>query len=130
MSMISSCSVDSDWSDEELEELEKMFGNIQHKSSMAAAEEEDNQDLDEEATAISEAASESSSSLNKWRRLKRSRRLAMAKLQQQKNLKRLPSNISTTSSRERIHSSSVPPTVFFHSSCIIEWTSQNNKFLS
>ena len=35
MSVMSSCSVESDWSDEELEELEKMFGSIQHKSSMA-----------------------------------------------------------------------------------------------
>ena len=36
MSMVSSCSIESDWSDdEELEELEKMFGSIQHKSSMA-----------------------------------------------------------------------------------------------
>ena len=35
MSILSSGSVESDWSDEELEELEKMFGSIQHKSSMA-----------------------------------------------------------------------------------------------
>ena len=31
MSMVSSCSIESDWSDEELEELEKM---LQHKSSL------------------------------------------------------------------------------------------------
>jgi hypothetical protein len=28
-SVTSSCSVESDWSDEEIEELEKMFGHIQ-----------------------------------------------------------------------------------------------------
>ena len=38
----SSCSVDSDWSDEELQELEKILGDIQERSDAAqtAADEE------------------------------------------------------------------------------------------
>lgn len=56
MSVLSSCSVESDWSDDELEELEKMFGNIQHKSSMA-----------ENST--------DGSAENKWKNLKKSKRM-------------------------------------------------------
>jgi hypothetical protein len=98
ISLLSSCSVESDWSDEELEELEKMFGTIQHKSSIAEAQ-----------TLVSSSATAAvgevlEHSQNRWRQLKRSRRLAMAKLQQQKSLKRLSSSISNssvaTSSRE------------------------------
>lgn len=57
MSVLSSCSVESDWSDDELEELEKMFGNIQHKSSMA------------------ENTADPNSPENKWRNLKKSKRM-------------------------------------------------------
>ena len=83
MSMVSSCSVESDWSDEELEELEKMFGSIQHKSSMAENTVENTFDTE---------------SISKWRQLKKSRRMAMAKLQQ-KN--RLSSSSLTNSSGKK-----------------------------
>ena len=81
MSMVSSCSVESDWSDEELEELEKMFGSIQHKSSMAENTAENTFDTE---------------SISKWRQLKKSRRMAMAKLQQKNH--RLSSSSLTNSS--------------------------------
>ena len=35
MSMLSSCSVESDWSDEELDELEKMFGRYRESLQFA-----------------------------------------------------------------------------------------------
>ena len=94
MSMISSCSVESDWSDEELEELEKMFGNIQHKSSMAVATE----NLGPESSNLASgdaAASVDSESLSKWRQL--SRRIAMLKLQQQQKRTSRESFVSTSS---------------------------------
>ena len=87
MSMISSCSVESDWSDEELEELEKMFGNIQHKSSLAT----ENFQESRETTVDSE-------SLNKWRQLKRSKKIAMAKLQQQGQKRNSRESFASTSS--------------------------------
>lgn len=37
MSLTSSCSIDSDWSDEELEEVERMFGAIQQKLNAASS---------------------------------------------------------------------------------------------
>ena len=82
MSILSSCSVESDWSDEELEELEKMFGSIQHKSSMA-------ENTSSPAESIDSAES-------RWRNLKKSRRLAMSKLQNQKSFK---SSLSSSSSK-------------------------------
>ena len=93
MSMISSCSVESDWSDEELEELEKMFGNIQHKSSMAVATE--NLGPESSNLASGDAASADSESLSKWRQL--SRRIAMLKLQQQQKRHSRESFVSTSS---------------------------------
>ena len=84
MSMVSSCSVESDWSDEELEELEKMFGSIQHKSSMAEN--------------LTENTAFDTESLSKWRQLKKSRRMAMAKIQQKKRL----SSSSITNSSGKI----------------------------
>ena len=92
--MISSCSVESDWSDEELEELEKMFGNIQHKSSMAVATE----NLGPESSNLASgdaATSADSESLSKWRQL--SRRIAMLKLQQQQKRTSRESFVSTSS---------------------------------
>lgn len=80
MSILSSCSVESDWSDEELEELEKMFGSIQHKSSMAEKP---------SSPVIADNTAE-----NKWRNLKKSKRLAMSKIQQQKSLR---SSLSSSS---------------------------------
>ena len=93
MSMISSCSVESDWSDEELEELEKMFGSIQHKSSMKQTTE----NLGQESSNLEESgASEvDSESLSKWRQL--SRRIAMLKLQQQQKRHSRESFVSTSS---------------------------------
>ena len=93
MSMISSCSVESDWSDEELEELEKMFGSIQHKSSMKQTTE----NLGQESSNLEESgASEvDSESLSKWRQL--SRRIAMLKLQQQQKRNSRESFVSTSS---------------------------------
>ena len=92
MSMISSCSVESDWSDEELEELEKMFGNIQHKSSMAVATE----NLGPESSNLASGdASADSESLSKWRQL--SRRIAMLRLQQQQKRTSRESFVSTSS---------------------------------
>ena len=86
MSVLSSCSVESDWSDEEMEELEKMFGTIQHKSSLA-------ENTSEYAPSTPESTE---SSASKWKNLKKSRRLAMAKLQNQKSLK---NSLSSTSSK-------------------------------
>ena len=88
MSILSSCSVESDWSDEELEELEKMFGSIQHKSSMA----------ENTSTGTPESVD---SAENRWRNLKKSRRLAMTKLQSQKSFK---TSLSSSSSKFRFFS--------------------------
>lgn len=85
MSLMSSCSVDSDWSDEELEELEKIFGSIQHKSSLA----------ENCNTAVPPERSVNSPKM--WRQLRKSRRTAITKM---KEAKRLGSNASTGSSSE------------------------------
>lgn len=81
MSMNSSCSVDSDWSDEELEELEKMFGDINQKStSMAVTDPADGSSLG----SPSKDSDDGNSLTSRWRHLKKSRRMAMARLQYQK----------------------------------------------
>ena len=93
MSVMSSCSVESDWSDEELEELEKMFGSIQHKSSMA------------DTTTIKEALQdvvtsvEASEDTNttRWRILKKQRQIAISKMQMQKSSKILSNSLSSSS---------------------------------
>ena len=67
MSMTSTCSVDSDWSDEELEEFEKIFGDIQSRLNEAQC------DTGPEEGMESNAA-------NWWRTLKKSRLIAMQKM--------------------------------------------------
>jgi hypothetical protein len=69
MSMNSSCSVDSDWSDEEMQELERIIGDIQDRSDAAA----DNPDDDELHERREKAA-------ERWGKLKRSRNLAINKI--------------------------------------------------
>ncbi len=88
MSVLSSCSVESDWSDEELEELEKMFGDIQHKSSMA-------ENCPPEFTA--DFMSLESLDSAKWKDLKKSKKLAMNRVQQQQQQKGLRHSVSSSS---------------------------------
>ncbi len=116
ISMISSCSVESDWSDDEIDELEKIFGNIQQKSSEAAAEANlimaavvGSPGAAGSAGAGSESAfslaSAGGSSTKSWKKLKKSRRLAMAKLQQQLAMDEsatTPSPTSTTTTTSTI----------------------------
>ena len=65
LSVASSCSVDSDWSDEELDELERILDDIQERSELKKSAQE------------------------RWKRLKKSRAVAMHRL---KLLKRLSSS--------------------------------------
>ena len=77
MSLASSCSVDSDWSDEELEELERILDDIQGRSE--AAEQREN------------LPQRKASAQERWKKLKHSRLLAMQRL---KLVKRLSSSSS------------------------------------
>lgn len=70
LSIHSSCSVDSDWSDEELEELERILDDIQVRSEAA----EKSLKADTDCAEAKEAA------LSHWKSLKRQRLLAMQRL--------------------------------------------------
>ena len=96
MSVMSSCSVESDWSDEELEELEKMFGSIQHKSSMADTTTTTIKEALQDVVVTSVEASEDTNT-TRWRILKKQRQIAISKMQMQKSSKILSNSLSSSS---------------------------------
>ena len=96
MSVMSSCSVESDWSDEELEELEKMFGSIQHKSSMADTTTTTIKEALQDVAVTSVEASEDTNT-TRWRILKKQRQIAISKMQMQKSSKILSNSLSSSS---------------------------------
>ncbi len=79
MSINSSCSVDSEWSDDELEELERILGDIQDRSD---AVENEQRRRDEEEDPLERSAR----AMERWAKLKRSRNLAMNKIKYSKKL--------------------------------------------
>ena len=95
MSVMSSCSVESDWSDEELEELEKMFGSIQHKSSMADTTTTTIKEALQDVVTSVEASEDTNTT--RWRILKKQRQIAISKMQMQKSSKILSNSLSSSS---------------------------------
>ena len=95
MSVMSSCSVESDWSDEELEELEKMFGSIQHKSSMADTTTTTIKEALQDVVTSVEASEDTNTT--RWRILKKQRQFAISKMQMQKSSKILSNSLSSSS---------------------------------
>ena len=83
LSINSSCSVDSDWSDEELEELERILDDIQERSEAA----------EKSLKADTDSAEAKEVALSHWRCLRRQRILAMQRLNTTRS-KRLSSTSS------------------------------------